>query len=479
MRPRAIEAVAGAGTGFARSADAVRSRAVSIAAIGFSLVVVFLGAAQRLPAVPLIAALIGGFLALGALRRPSRALALGFAAVIVIPIYYLPVLPGTQVGLTPVAVASLVLLPLALTRVRHLRLGALDFAFLALVVLRVVSFLLNYRSGWGATASALLTIALPYTAFRLVSTYPNAHRVFARAVVVAGLPLACIGIAERRGWPNPFFNSLATGYQSTKWARPLLRFHTVRAEASFGHPIMFGMFLAVALALAIALAWTAARPRNRVAYLVAVAVMAAALVDTLSRGPLLMFALFLPLWGITQVARLDPRRVRAGLAMLVVIVAVAAPARDTLHALRTQSTGSSIEAKSARFRVQLVEIAADPANFTWLGQRSEEEGGFTDVVFSRIGVRAVDNTFVLLYLTGGALVMLAFFVLMLLTFLAALRPGLDPVERALAIILSIAFVNLLTVNLSTNFADVFWISLAGLASALQRHRLRIPALANR
>lgn len=434
---------------------------------GAAVIVVFAATSGFLPAPLLLGATVGALLAHLALARPRAAVAIGLVAIACVPVYYGQYVGGTQLGITPVAVVSALLLPLALRECHRLRLGPLDVAVLVFVGLRALSYALNFEGAFGLTAALLLLVLLPYAVFRVVLLLPGALRAASWALAAAAVPLCVVALRERAGKPNPFFTWVTPEYQADEWAKATSRLSTARVEASFGHPIAFGMFLALAFVLLVALALTTRQTWAKVGCFAAMPLVLVALVMTLSRGPMLMVAVALPVFLLTQASHLDPRRLRAVLLIGLALGIVVLQNSGTLAELREDSSGESTTASSAQFRLEILEIVRDPAQFSVLGQASESDTGVTESVYSRVGVVSVDNAYALLYLASGALVLLAFVGVAVLVWRSAVARGLDALQRAWAVSVAVALLNLLTVNLLTSYADLFWIAVASVAGVAQ------------
>lgn len=450
------------------------------------LVVTLAASSQQLPPGILLAPVAVGLAALVVRRSVDRAFVAGLVAIVLTPIYYGQLIPGTRLPLTPVVMVSLVLLPSAWARRAGWRPVALDVAVLGYVVVRSLSFLLNFDEGLGAVFELVTTVALPYVVGRLLLLHRSSLTPVSVALVASGALLAVVGLRERAGVPNPYFTLLTPAYQADRWAEPEVRLGGVRAEASFGHPIALSMFLALCVLLALALALSAELAWQRAALLAAGGLAAVALVATLSRGGLLLLAVSVPIWLLTQLRRVDRRRLRiTAVAIAGLAVAFVANA-STLQTLVDNSRDvDSIEASSARYRLQILELVREPEQFSFFGRASEIAGSVSTQARDLIGIGSIDNTYALLFLTNGAVTLLAFAVVVLLVFRVTVMAGLDGLERAWAIGLAAACLNLLTVALLTQYSHLFNIGLALLAGLAQRHgdrrrqerlaRLRSPA----
>jgi hypothetical protein len=432
-------------------------------------------------AIPLsvaIAIALGVILSVAAARSPRVAVLVAVALVAIVP-YYDGRLVTRAVGLTPMGACCLVLFPAAWAARGHVTLLPLDFAVAALVLLRCLALLLNFSHGFGAIFTVALQVALPYVVFRCLLTERDLLAPLASVVVGSAALLALIGISEHDGTPNPFFTWIRPQYQAAQWARAETRDRSVRAEASFGHPIAFGMFLAVALVLSVALALVVRRLWLTVLLLGTAALIVLALADTLSRGPLLVAALGVGSWLLLTSGRVSIFRLGAVAALFAVLL-MGTPVLGIVQRLVNDTTASDTRVgASTQYRLEILAVATDPAQFTLLGTQNET-GGVTEAVFERTGLVSIDSEFALVYLTSGALSLAALVVVVLMVLRLVPRPGLSPLERAWAVAMAASALNLLTVALLTQQAELFWAWVALLAGIVQRHRthgLALPAAA--
>ncbi len=420
---------------------------------------------------PLVAVLPAAvLLSLAATRCADAALAAGLALVVVVPFYAGPYVAGS-LAVTPMTAVALALLPAAWLRRHDVRLVALDGAVAVLVLLRAVSYLLNFAGGAGAAAGLVLGTALPYVVLRLLTARHDLTRLTAGALVAGSVPVSLVALGERVGAGNLFFTLLPAGYQAEQWARPELRFGVVRAEASFGSPLAFGLFLALVLVLGLALALTTTSQLTRAATGAAGVLALLALVATLSRGPLLAAGLGCGLWlllTLRSVAFLRLLALLAGLALVVVV----SPAAPTVAVLFDQSQGDTAVSRSAEFRLQVLAVTLDPDQQSLLGRPTPDDGGLTASLVQRTGLKSVDSEYALVFLASGTLALIALVSVALLCVRTALRPGIEPVERAWASGLSATAVALLVVALLTQHSELFWAGIAVVAGIDQRSRER-------
>jgi hypothetical protein len=365
------------------------------------------------------------------------------------------------------AAGCLILVPVVFARAHQVRLGWLDGAVASLVVLRGLSVALNYSGRIGGIAALVLSTALPYVVFRVLGIGADVRRVLAWVLVIASIPLSVVGLRERAGTPNPFFTLIPPGYQADQWAHPEFRGGGVRAEASFGHPIAFGMFLALVIVLAVALAMTAQAGRQRLVAAAAGGLALVALTATLSRGPLVVAALGVAAWLLATVGRLNVLRLAAVFGALAVLV-VTTPVAATVQRLQAATTGDTREARSAQYRLEILSVATDPQELSLLGKETTSTDGVTAAVVERTGLKSIDSELALVFLANGALPCLALIGAGVLVASVCLRPGLNPVDRAWATATAAGYINLTTVALLTQQAELFWASTAVVASLAQR-----------
>ncbi|MDQ1689491.1 MAG: hypothetical protein QOK42_2466 [Frankiaceae bacterium] len=425
---------------------------------------VYLAASGRLLSPTLFVLALGGAgVALWAQRHVALVAGLGIAAVCLIPIYWtrqvaFPVYP------TPAVLASLVLLPVAVTQLRKVRLVGLDWAFGLYVVLLTMSTTLVLGGNRTAVIQLLTATALPYVAFRAVAADPAVRRGLAIGIAAASAVLAPVAFYEIGGGDNPFFSLVTPRYLAGIWAHAEVRFDTTRAEASFGHPIAFGMFLVVALLLALGLSRESRRPTIG---LVVAGLTTAALIGTLSRGPLVAAAIGVVLWLLARRRALG-RRDLALVALVALALLVVPPARDTVGKLVNATFGQSDEASTATYRVDLFRVAQDPAQFSLFGQSaSGVAGGGTNSLRNRTQVDSIDSEYVLIYLRNGLLPLAAFSALLVLALRTLARGGLPPLDTAWLAAAAAVMIGLLSVALITQFAAVAYMVLGVAAATTQ------------
>jgi O-antigen ligase len=351
----------------------------------------------------------------------------------------------------------------------------IDVAVGAFIALVVVAAYADSGSATSFSAQLVATALLPYLAARMLAD-DSGRRWIAAATVPVATVLAVVGIREHDGVANPFFTLVKPKYLGSQWARPEFRLDSIRAEASFGHPIAFGMFLALSIALTLWLARDVRRVWLRVLLIAAAGVQLVALSDTLTRGPWLALAITVVLalpsalrgryWGRTAI----------GVVAIGLIVALS-PVSSTLTTLWNRSSGTTSEANSAHYRVELLSTMTDSANFSWFGKPAKEsEGGIAGSARQRIGVVSIDDQYTLVYLQSGALALLAFIGVALCAWWAALRRRLSLGSRVWGLAAVGATVAITTVALFTQYVEIFWMLIGVVAAVDEQRRARQRAV---
>ncbi|HVV36785.1 MAG TPA: hypothetical protein VHC63_09310 [Acidimicrobiales bacterium] len=419
-----------------------------------------------------LAVLLWGIAATVARRHVRGAVVAGLAFIAIIPIYWVPNIPGSTVAASPVVLVCATLLPAALELRHRIRIGVLDRLVIAYSVLVTIAYLVNTSGGFiGAITGALFSSLLPYATFRLLSLRREMSTSAAIGVLIGAVVSAIVAVREYRGVKNPFFALFPRGHAHAFFARADTRLGHPRPEASFGQAIALGMFLVLAIVLVLGLAWRregkAPVPRP-VLYGVALLSLFA-LTENLVRGPLVMLAFAVVVLLISESRRGHHGRgvvIAVGLAVLVNVGSFA-----NVLQLRDQtfSEGSSVNL-SGEYRVEIWHVVSDRSNFSLVGKQVVDEDGvgFTAAAGQDVGLKSFDNAYALIYIGYGVLALLVFMAIALRVGKAALLDRLAVIDHAWAAAILAAFINLMTVNLLTQFAHIFWIGIGLIASAIQR-----------
>lgn len=182
-----------------------------------------------------------------------------------------------------------------LTGREQMRRSPLDFTIVAFVLVIAIGFVITMDVGDGDARRYAMTriitfiveyIAIFYLAFWTVRDSSARARMVMVLVVAMGL-VAAYGLVEAVTHQN-YVNAIDTGLAKDDVARRVFtRADLTRARSMFEHPISLGTALAMTLPLALHIT-TFARPRaGRLVGWVALVLMLACLVATVSRGPYL------------------------------------------------------------------------------------------------------------------------------------------------------------------------------------------------
>lgn len=413
-------------------------------------------------------------------HRPRTAACAALVFVAVIPIYWTPTVPGIPVAPTPGVISLVVLLPAAWRYRREWRLTRLDAAVSAYVVLVCLSYAVNSSGGASGILKTIIGVALPYAVFRLIVLDKPTLAAASLTLVIVGASLAVAAFSERALGENPFFGVFPSGFESGRWERAELRFGGIRAETGFGHPLPFAMFLAFVVVIALALMVGRAGTGRRVALAAVVALITGGLVATATRGPVLVAGLALLLWAFRLGVRRGSAALMSALLIVTATIALSAAGSAADRIVADSLDPTSPAARSAAFRLYLFDLVSRPDQFSVLGQPSgERDQGITATVLARTNLRSIDNEFALVYLSFGAVALLALALAAVLTGWVALGAGLDPLERAWAVGAFAAFVGLTFVALLTQYAVLFWYAVGATSAISQTEHYAHPFKRNR
>lgn len=444
---------------------------------GVVALVVAAAVSPRVP-LPLAAAAVAAVLAMAAAARwPGAAATCALVVIAVVPMYWGQPLIGKAIVALPATVAAIVLAPAAVSAARAFRPNLADLLYLGFVGFLALASLLNVRSGTGASVGLLWRYLVPYLVWRTFGLRWLRWPVVTGALVGAGTLLGGLAIQERASGHNPFFDLGPMGYQADQWAHSTYRFGGVRAEASFGEPISFSLFLAVCIVLAVTVVVASRNRTAQVAAAVGTVVMTYALLDTGSRAGVVAVALGLGMQLLRLVPRVRLRRlllVSVAITAFLVATPVGASALHSLQSISGSSTTTS-ESRSADYRLAVLSVLTDSSRYTLLGRPSDQAQGVTELGVRESGLKSLDNEYAFLLVVGGALALVPFVLLGgLVTVDALAGRGGTVYVRAVTSALAAVFLLLLTVSLLVQLADLFVLLLALLAAQRQRDREAVP-----
>ncbi len=417
-----------------------------------------------------------------AFRRPAWGVAGLGAALVLVPSYSAPT--ALHLPIHPVLVLSAVMaVVLALRSVagRRVRLSGVDVGVACLLSALVVAVLLGPRS-WKDAISEMWLWFAPYVGGRLIASRKPLKETFAKTLVFCGTALTPFAIAEAVGLGNPFFN-LGVGPAAASWGHADLRAgESFRVETSWGHPISYSMFVAVAIVLALVLVGGARTRRERLVYIGCIAALLLDEVLALSRAGWITLGVAVLLMAAGRrrgVAGRAARRAIVGGIAVVLALAVAFPsvANVPLSLVGLQndanSTNSTALASTARYRTGLYSAAFHVGVGSLFGNKvSKLSGSVTS------GLGSVDSEYLQLLDTWGGVVTAAFLLIVGGLAVRSLSEQEDEWAAAFAVSAVGAAVALASVALITQQEYLIWL-LFGLAAAPKPLRAALAGLPGR
>jgi hypothetical protein len=427
-----------------------------------------MSAGRILPATAGIGIVCLALLSALAVTRTFAVVVGSMVAIALIPVYWGPYVPHTQIGVLPVLLVCLALFPRAMRELRTLRLTTVDWLMAIYIGLRILGSLVNSSRGAGSALDSILYAGLPYVVFRFLGLERSVRRAAAIGVVIGGVAASYFTIREYDGGGNPFFNHFRSGYQHAYWIRVDYRFRRARPEASFGHADALGLFLAFATVLAIALAWRERNAFRRVLLYASAMVCLVGIADTLERGPFVLLLIALPIILIVEARQGHSTRSLALVLGAAVILSMTSVGATALKLRDASITPGGLQ-NSAQDRFDTIRAMTDSRYFSLLGHDQGEDPSLSvqQAIGLSTGLGAIENAFMWTYVVYGALAFLAFAGIAFPIGRAAFSTRFDVLDRAwLAIVVS-AFVIFLSVSFASQFGHFFWIALGLSAAAAQ------------
>lgn len=459
-------------------ASTTAGSAVLAALAGLGLGAALVAKPLLVGAVAAVALAVIGFLV--ALERPGIAFAGLVAVVALAPVYAAPTF-GPLLLLPGAAAAWLLAAALVwrnfLTRGVIFRPNAVDYAVGAFVVLMAISIAFSKRGLPSEYAHVMFLWVGPYLAGRLLlGDTERPMLVLAGAFAVVAIALAPIAIAESSGASNPFYAFTWNPTESAIWGNQVDRFGQVRAEVSFGHPIAFSMFAAVAALLSLAMAINSQDRAARFGWYAAAAVAVAIQALALSRTGWVMLGIGIVMLAAVTAQGSARRRIAIliGTAALVVFLTWLVMPAELQVLPGFESKSDQVFTSSGQYREALLDRALEPGVLhLW--------GNPVNLVTPAVsGGTATDNAYIILADTWGliptaALVAVAVALLILTWRLYAQRTA------ALTILPIVAFtcmVALFFVAFITQQQAMIWMLVGAAAAAGEKVAAR-PAPAQR
>ncbi len=376
--------------------------------------------------------LLGGFLGVALVAKPT--LVLGLVAVVlaligigvafvrpglafgglVVLMVLLPTYASPSIGpilFIPAAAASWVLAGALMWRNMVtegvlFRPNYVDYAVGAFVGLMAVSVSFSAQVAPTDLVHFMFMWAGPYLGARLLlSKVESPVKVVAISFAAMTAVLAPIAVAESLGGSNPFFNLNFNSGEFELWASQIDRFGSVRAVTSFGHPIAFSMFLAASALLSIAMGISSAEAKARYTWYALAVVAIGTMALALSRTGWVMLAVGVVALALITVRGTIRTRLITLLALVIGVVLVTSVVMpEELQVL--PGLGGAQEANyqtSGLYREALLERALEPGV---LGLWGNEIDQVTPNV--QYGT-ATDNAYIILADTWGLIPTFALF----------------------------------------------------------------------
>lgn len=390
----------------------------------------------------LLAAIAAGVGVIGILlfRASPRLTFVAWAVVL----FFVPVWIGVNVGFFWSAI-TLLTLAAVLTNLSDIRLNGVDLIVAIFTLMATMQFALK-MTGLSATVIALLEWVLPYLWGRLVLS--RVSRDFVTSVLaVAATVAAVVGLLEFASGTNFFVTLPAMGTDLfASWGGLQIRADRLRVEGAWGHSIAMGAAFAMSSAFVVAARWPV------VVRLVALGVLTAATVATISRIGMLTLAFTVALC-VLLLPGLD-RAMRWSVAVLAAVAAlIIIPFIGTVFVEAGDEAGGSADYRSGLFSlVSQVRIFGSAGDWSGLTVGGEYLGAYA---------KSVDNAFLVFALRFGWVPSLLLIAVLVIAGAQILRRGkASPPAIAVASQLPAIF----AVALITQAGTYLWF-LAGLAVA--------------
>ena len=227
----------------------------------------------------------------------------------------------------------------------------IDYVMILYVILRFVSTisttpLMSALENQGGFAFDSL---LPFFSVRLLLRSKSDYITFLKGVVVVTVPLAFIGIIQSTTGYNPasFFYQFSTW--ETGLERKLMRFGFYRAEVTFSHSILFGLFFAMLCPLIIGL-WGHLKKHKFIVF-ASIIIMYLGVLSSVSSAP--VYAGFISV----LILLLYPfRRYWAGLLIIFISGCVVVEILSNRHIYEVLTT-FALSGDTAYYRIELIKEA--------------------------------------------------------------------------------------------------------------------------
>ena len=380
--------------------------------------------------------------------RPKWILAAATGTIAAIPIYWTPQLPGI-----PTTTATLVCLPVALVALFQrgiIKPNALDGIVILLVFWQVQTFATNFDAPRLTITDLLVGSLAPYLMMRVLAQDRELLKTFFSSVVISALALSLAALPERATGINFFQQIKNDGYAAKIWAIPYARGGLPRAATSFGQPLIFSLFLAMAAILVAtgAIFWLHSWQR-RVAALMLLTSGAQATGSRLAFG---LVVLAILLFFVRKSSR------ALTVALMAAILAASAGGKFAIFIAGSDAKSQD----SASYRGSLVAALTDSKNHSVGGILRGNPYAASDAIRNFNG--SVDNEYLLRLLQSGTPELILFCLLGIFV-LFKLRKINDGIYRSVGVVAGTALAGFGFVAILLQDGTFFWMMMGAFAAA--------------
>lgn len=431
----------------------------------------------------ILAVLAGGIVAAmivsAALAQPARAFVALAMFIALIPTYAAPAvgsllfIPGAALSWV---VAAVLMWRNAIERGRPFHPSGIDILAGIFFAVMYISLSFSAQVKFQEFLNDAFAWLGPYLAARLLlAEVKRPAFTVAVAFAAATVIVAPVAVLETVGVKNLFSNFQFNKVEAATFGHEQLRLGTVRAQASFGHPIALSMWASVSALLSLAMAIYARTPKERRIWIALAAVGVGVQALTFSRTGWLIIVLGIFLLGLTTAVRAARKRLTwviavAGIAIFALMFSGNAP--SALQIIPS-SGGSSEEAEAFRgsgsYREKLLDRALEPGV---LGLWGNPYNKVTRAVSSTND--ATDNAYIILADSSGLIPTFALFAVaagLLVAIALARRRDAGPLA-ALPIAALTSLAALFFVAFITQQQVMIWVLIGAASAASERALLR-------
>ncbi|MGN6585918.1 MAG: hypothetical protein ACTHKT_00375 [Solirubrobacterales bacterium] len=336
-----------------------------------------------------------------------------------------------------------------------LRWNYVDLAAVAFFALMFVSLSFSPRTELTTYVHEAFLWIGPYFAARcLLADVESPTKVAAVSFGIVTAILAPIALAETLGSSNPFFHLNYNSAEFTIWASQLDRFGSVRAVTSWGHPIVFSIFLSASALLSFAMAISSKEAKGRVLWYGLAILATGTMALTLSRTGWVMIAVGVVLLALTTSGVARGRLFALiGVAVIVILLmSIVLPNQLSVLPGFGHANESHYQT-SALYREALLHRALEPGVLhLW--------GNTHNLVTPHVGYdKATDNAYIILADTWGLIPTFALFAVAASMLVVLVRSYGQFEQEPIAILPIVAFTSLVGiffVALITQLPVLIW-----------------------